>query len=268
MIDLVLDAKRWSDLKLPKDKDALRHMQRHLHPDVNHDPRAGNAFAKLKTLYDAPDYDFRVVAGITGRGFIDWQMKAGFEDRGGHAIDVSRTLESLDPKQSMFFAATTSTLRTSYGDGWWFFDQFEIDSRTSVWIAKRLGAAINILIENGIVHGNINVNTVVLNPKVHGLMLDGWWHSVPLGSKLALKPDAFVQPKLLRGGVTDAGTDIASAAMLLSETKVDKELKAVYTKHALNPTTPINFFNEVDTTAKRLYGIKWHELPVPNTTMI
>ena len=48
IIDTVLAATTWNDLPgYPRDARGLRRLQRELHPDVNSDPRAADAFSIL-----------------------------------------------------------------------------------------------------------------------------------------------------------------------------------------------------------------------------
>lgn len=263
VIEQVLTARSWRDLGLAKDKGSLRTLQFNLHPDRCADPRASDAFARLSDLFNAPDYDRRVATGTKGNGYIDWTMKTGFEDRSKTAINISKKL----PKDTIsFFAPVDSNMRTTYGDGWYFISDFDkFDSRTAVWLAKRLAAAAHTLEIHSVVHANINPDTVVINPEVHGLKLDGWWHAVSAGERIVLKPEAKTPSNFLGGTPASSNLDVAQfSAMLCEKTDADDKLVNIFKRNALTPSKPIEFFREVDKTAGELYGKKWHPLEVPN----
>lgn len=279
MVDLevVLEAKTWKQLGVPKQKDELRKLQVALHPDRCKDPRANDAFINLMALYDGPDYDLRVASGVSaGNHKIIWTPKKGFEDRLSPARAALTRLADLDPKFAMFFpkneGVNLDKLTISYGEGWWYLSDYDFtfDSRTIVWVAKRLAAAINQANKKGFAHCNISLSTVLIKPSEHGLMLDGWWGAVSHGKRLILKPDTKTPPKYLGGAVSDDKIDVAQAAsMLLSVGKSDKMVAEVLQKHSTNPGNAVKFFEDVDNAARKLYGKPtWHPLEVPKTQMI
>lgn len=273
----ITSAKSWLDLRVPKTKTELRRLQREVHPDVCDDPRAPMAFAKLMELYSGPDYDMRVASGTAvGDHKIAWKPKATFEDRLSVARSRLTSLSNLEDKFAMFFPRNIGTnldeLTVEYGRGWYFISGygFSFDSRTVVWMAKRLAGALNQSTKLGFVHGNISPDTVAIMPAEHGLKIDGWWHSVKVGERLALKPDTKTPPKYFGGFPADNKIDIAqSAAMLQNVGKPDKLIAEVLGKHSVNPGTPVEFFNDIDDAARKLYGKNsWHPLALPKQQMI
>lgn len=276
-LEIVLEAKSWRQLGVPKEKEELRKLQVAVHPDRCKDPRANDAFVNLMALYNGPDYTLRVAEGVSTEDHkIVWTPKKGFEDRLSPARAALTRLHDLDPKFSMFFPTNEGVgldkLTLSYGEGWWYLSDFPtpLDSRTIVWIAKRLAGALHQSNKLGFAHCNINPSTVLLLPTEHGLKIDGWWGAVTHGKRLVLRPDGLTPPKYLGGAVADDRIDVAqAAAMLLSVGKSDKLIEETLQRHAKTPGTPVKFFEDIDNTARRLYGKpKWHPLEVPKTQMI
>lgn len=276
-VDEVLSAKNWGSFNLEKTKDRLRNLQFQFHPDRNTDPRAHDAFIKINELFEGADYDLRVASGIkTTDHKIIWKPKATFEDRLSVARSRLTSLSNLEDKFAMFFPRNIGDnldeLTVEYGRGWYFIGDygFLFDSRTVVWMAKRLAGALNQSTKLGFVHGNISPDTVAIMPAEHGLKIDGWWHSVKVGERLALKPDTKTPPKYFGGFTADNKIDIAqSAAMLQDVSKSDKLIAEVLSKHSVNPGTPVEFFNDIDDAARRLYGKNsWHPLALPKQQMI
>ena len=277
MINQVLEAKTWRSLGVPKTKDELRKFQRELHPDKCSDPRAKDAFAKIMALFEGPDYDLRVAAGQRWEGNqIVWTPKSGFEDRLSPARVALTRFSNLEPQFAQFFprniGVNLDKLTAFYGKGWWFLSDYEwqLDSRTIVWIAKRLAGALNQSNRLGIAHCNIHPITVAIMPSDHGLMIDGWWSAVSHGKRLVLKPDTKTPSKYLGGTLADDKIDIAqSAAMLLSVGKPDKMIAEQLQKNATSPGDAVSFFKDIDNAARTLYGKNsWHPLALPKTQMI
>jgi len=275
-ITKIMTAKTWRALNIPKTKDALRDLQREFHPDVNTDPNAHEAFVKLVPLFEGPDYQLRVANGTaTTAHAIAWSMEKDFDDRKIVAVRALEQLAKLPAEFNRFFPKIHSFgpdhLTLNYGEGWWFVEDFpKFDSRTAVWIAKRGAAAIKKAAESGIVHGDINPRTVALLPSEHGLMLDGWWHSVELDSRLALKPDAPTPARYFGGAGADEKVMVAQLAAMLTKTSdADKLLLETFKKHSFGVANARDFFNEVNDVATKLYGpAKWHPLDVPAVPMI
>lgn len=274
-INDVLHARSWRELNIPKTRENLRDLQRNFHPDVNNDPNAHEAFVKVMSLFEGPDFMLRVVEGIsTEAHLIGWRMHNSFDDRKIVAVRALEQLAQLPDKFNRFFPKIhdfgPDHLTVSYGEGWWFLDDFgKFDSKTAVWIAKRAAAAVLKASEVGLVHGNINPKTVVLLPSEHGLMLDGWWHSVKSGERLQLKPEAHTPAKYFGGAPADEQLMVAQlAAMLTDRAEADKLLAETFKKFSIGGKAK-DFFNEVDTVAKKLYGPpSWHVLENPSVPMI
>ena len=274
-VDTVLKAETWRQLNVPKTKDSLRDMQRQFHPDMNADPKAHEAFVKAMSLFEGADFVSRVATGVaTATHLIGWHMHKDFEDRKEPAVRALEKLSKLDPKFARFFPKVydwgPDHVTIQYGAGWWFVEDFDkFDSRTAVWIAKRAGAAIIKAAECGLVHANINPKTVVLLPSEHGLMIDGWWHSVPAGERLQLKPEASTPAKYFGGAPADEQLMVAQLAVMLTDrAEADKLLAETFKKYTIGGKAK-SFFNDVDTVAKKLYGPpSWHVLEQPSVSMI
>lgn len=275
-VEQVLGAATWADLGLPWDASGLRSASRAVHPDVCADPRATDAFTRLQDLYSAPEFTVRVASGSrAGRGRIRWTLRAGFDDLAEAATRANRDLSATSLPQ---FFTTIEAVGTPadpghvvrYADAddqrWWFLAAFgTLDSRTAVWVAKRLAAAIAVSAGAGWIHGDLHPGTVLLMPAEHGLKVDGWWSAVPVGEKLTLMPTGQTPPRYLAGAEADARLMVGqAAAVLLAVSEPDQELREVFARHAVNPGEPQQFFDQVEAAAKALYGPpSWHPLAEP-----
>ena len=170
-ISAVLSATSWVQLGVPKNKIELRKLQAELHPDVCKDHRANGAFANLMKLYNGPDYDLRVASGVaTGAHQIVWTPKPTFEDRLTPARTALTKLHNLKGDFARFFPENQGNdpkeLTVAYESGWWFLNSYtSFDSRTVVWIAKRLAGALNQSNKLGFAHCNISPATVLIMPE-------------------------------------------------------------------------------------------------------
>ena len=282
-IEEILAAQAWDDFAGYPHTDAGRRrllLAAHIHPDVNPDPRAGLAFEHVNTLFDQPEFSLRVAAGVRAApGQLQWTPVSGFEDLAVRAADVSTIMRRA--KQHRFFTSSASDtaggLVTTYtedsGGKWWFLTAFQrtgLDSRTAVWMANRLGAAIAQMAQQGWVHGDINPATVVILPSDHGLRLDGFWQSVRLGAMLDVRPTATTPPRYLAGAPADEELAVGQAAVMLADiADMDRDLADVINHHAYDPGAAQEFYRDVSTVAQRLYGKpSWHPLAEPSTPCI
>lgn len=275
-VDEVLSAAKWQDLGVPRTDDSLRALRKRLHPDVCRDPGATDAFTRLEALFNMPEFDLRVASGERSGNGIRWTVKDGFKDLEAVAVRVMGDLSHC-PEPRFFTRVTAGApgIHVRYaeetGERWWFLKDFgSLDSRTVVWVAKRISAAIRVADKSGWAHGDIHPGTVVLLPSQHGLKLDGWWGAVKNGQKLVASPTGKTPNRYLRGAVADSALSVGqAAAMLLGISNPDAAIKAVLVKHSSNPGDALAFFNEMDSAAKRTYGEpKWHPLPEPTTPSI
>ena len=272
--DQVLSAHAWSDLGIPRTAHAMRQASLAVHPDTWRDPRATEAFARLCELYDAPDFDLRVAGGIRhGPGVIQWTPKPGFADLADVADHAQRDLARTRFRRFFALGKTVPADSTARlvrygepGERWWFLSSFpRLDARTTVWVAKRLAAALNLADQSGWVHGDINPATIVLSPSEHGLKLDGWWTAIRCGERLCVEPSATTPPRYLSGAPADAKLGVGQgAATLLTVSALTSPLLDIMSRHAVNPGTPNDFFDEVDDAAQRMFGAPaWHHLADP-----
>lgn len=264
----VMRATSWADLNLPHDASGLKSAQRAVHPDICSEPSAHDAFTKLPILFHAPDMDLRLAKGKFMGGSVEWKFDIQDQDLTSHAESMQRSVHN-QPDGALWApsgSVMSSTLTNTYGNGWWFLRDFKkLDARTVVWVAKRLMAAISVAEKAGIVHGDINENTVALNPSQHGLMLDGWWTAVEVGETLQVRPDAPTLNKYLNGAAVDSKFSVSQASKLLLKHEcgnLESHIKAMW----VNPTTPQKAFRIVDEKSREAFGKPtWHELAEPKT---
>lgn len=282
-VEAVLSASSWADLGLPRTRASLRTAARAVHPDLCSDPRAGRAFARLNDLFAAPEHALRVAtAQRAGPGVLRWTPRSSFDDLADVARQAMADVAATTPGAAPRFATWTLPgpgVTVAYaqagadepGQRWWFLRDFpRLDSRTGVWVAKRLAAAVAAAERAGWVHGDIHPATVVLDPAGHGLRLDGWWSAVRLDERIAVAPTAPTPPRWLGGAAADATMSVAqAAAMLVERCAADEPLRTVLARHAVDPGTPVQLHDDVDRAARALYGApSWHVLADPASAPI
>ena len=90
-----------------------------------------------------------------------------------------------------------------------------LDLRDSVWMFKRLLMAIGFAHEQGIVHGAIVPEHVLVHPTGHGARVIDWCYAVNVGERIkAISPgnrDLYA-PEVLKKEPASAGTDVYMAA--------------------------------------------------------
>ena len=165
-IEQIINADTWKDL-FPNDKDAARKKYRTLirdvHPDVCPDPRASEAFIKVRTLYTAfqsgavPTKDEtpnNVTIVLTDDAFTLSKVGDRFfwivnnpkdNDLMRHVPDIFTSLSTSEAPQ--FFPEMVSSLRDAkrragievkYPEGIWNLTSFEeLSDRNVVWVFKR-----------------------------------------------------------------------------------------------------------------------------------
>lgn len=281
--EIVLSAKKWSELGLPHDRNGLKSAQRRVHPDVCHHPEASSAFAALTILFDAPEFSVRLAEGQR-TGVRDHEIKwTVLSDSDKDLVKSAWTAMSAFKNERWVPKARRShgtdlSLDVEYGEGWWFLSDFSpesLDGRTSVWVFRRLLAAIAVCsADNGIIHPSVDASKIVVNPREHGLMLDGWWGAVKTGERLVVAPDSvFTPPKYLHGGDADEMMSVSQSAATVLDSFTFEDapnVKASLEGFKIRPRGARSVFDEFARSVKEDFGSesKWHELPEPTSPMI
>lgn len=272
--DAVLSARTWRELGVPHTDHALRHLQRRLHPDLCADTHAADAFAKLMVLWkENVEFSRRLARGRrVGDQTIRWEVADGDADL------AAAVLSAADDIGGSMFVTTpelvdSTVIDVTYGIGegrWWFLSDFDADALVgehAVWVFKRLLAAITVIGGAGLSHGDVSAHNIVINPDEHGLQLDGFWGSVPLGSPLLVRPDAVTPAAYLRGAGTTPNMSVAQAAStVLNSFEVSPSFKRMLRELTLRPTTPTTAFESAVAAASADFGrAKWVEMTPPST---
>lgn len=272
--DTVLSARTWRELGVPHTDHALRQLQRRLHPDLCADAHAADAFAKLMVLWkENVEFSRRLARGRrVGDRTIRWEVADADADL---AAAVLSTASSIGGNMFVTTPAgvDSTTIDVTYGIGegrWWFlsdFDDSALVGEHAVWVFKRLLAAITVISEAGFSHGDISAHNIVINPDEHGLQLDGFWGSVPLGSPLVVRPDAVTPAAYVRGAETTPNMSVAQAAStVLNSFDVSPSFKKVLRELTLRPTeTTRAFESAVDAASTDFGSPKWVEMTPPST---
>ena len=171
-------------------------------------------------------------------------------------------------KGALFFPVVDEATNDSYyaklDSGWYLLDDFDsLDARSTVWIAKRMLAAI--IYSGDIIHGDINATNVLVHPEMHGLIIEGWQASVQAGTPLICKP-SYAPTKYFGGAPADQQLSVAQAMDVLTKRFSDDSLLSeLYVENRLSPQSPAALFDKIDKTAQKLFGPnKFHKLNKPN----
>lgn len=263
-VDQILKARTWRDLNA--NRSDIKSLRKSMHPDVNHDPKAHDAFIRLNELFRKADIETRYATGLRIGGIIEWRPQPSFLDLHKNALTAMEKLSRT--KGSLFLPvvdeATSDSYSVNLGSGWYLLDDFDsIDARSTVWIAKRMLAAI--IYFGDILHGDINSANVLIHPEMHGLIIEGWQASVRAGTPLICKP-SYAPTKYLGGAPADQQLSVAQAMDVLTKRFSDDSLLSeLYVENRLSPQSPAALFDKIDKTAQKLFGPnKFHKLDKPN----
>lgn len=94
----------------------------------------------------------------------------------------------------------------------------KLDGRHIAWMYKRLLTALSAAHRQGIVHGAVFPEHILINPENHGLMLIGWGQAVKLGekvSRIAEKYRAWYPPEVMAKKPSRPGVDIYMATLTM-----------------------------------------------------
>ena len=280
IIDTVLAAAAWSDLPgYPRDARGLRRLQRELHPDVNPDPRAADAFARIEVLFNAPDVVVHLARGRKRSGAMEWDLGAGNEDLAATAVVAARdVLRQPNPDGSAPTvqwvptpAASGHVLTSDYGPGWWLLTDFPaLDAATAAWVWNRLLAVISMAERAGWIHGDIAPGVIALDPAEHGLRLDGWWTAVRPGHRLVVAPTSTTPPAYKGGKRADAQLSLAQAASsLLERSAPSPKIKNLLLQTSLRPAGLPKTLKHTRGALHADFGRRaWHELAAPSAVAI
>lgn len=90
-------------------------------------------------------------------------------------------LGTTDVKEARILSASAENTR------WFQFKDFRVvDPRDIAWIARRVFATLQATHDAGYLHGSPFIDSILIEPEAHGVMLKDWQYSVPLGEKLSL----------------------------------------------------------------------------------
>lgn len=134
------------------------------------------------------------------------------------------------------------------------------------WIFRRLLVAVGKTNEQELIHAGVTLNSVYVNPVEHGLILEDWHYSVPVGEKL-LTYDAkykdFYPSYALQKQPMQASMDVRMAARTMREMmapSAPKQMRAFLKGCEMdsNADAP-GIIHEFTQLLEQLYGPpKWH----------
>lgn len=160
-----------------------------------------------------------------------------------------------------------------------------VDARTAVWMLKRTLDQLGWLHRQGLVHGNVTPQHILVHPRDHGTVLCGWSRLTKVGQPIAARSPEYrlyYPLSVWEGGPVSPRTDIIMAvrclfvilggnvrdgtlpdgvheefANLIHLNATEEDLKGQY-------TDAWEFLQEVDRVAKIVYGkSKFHPFEMP-----
>lgn len=269
--EVVLKARRWSALGLPKTSDGLRAAQRAVHPDVCKEPDAHDAFIRVSELYNGPDIKTRLAEGtFTGNHYVCWTFDPSNNDLARSAEKAhAAIINQKTPVEWVGKAALLgNTLSVNYSTpGWYYMTEWGfLNARDVGWILRRLCAIVHVASTAGWVHGDIIPEAIVVLPSEHGVRLDGWWTAVKKGEPLKVKPSAFTPIRFLSNAPVDSKMSISQIADTMLHYETSSNLKALLKRLKFNPVSPSEALKQIDEALMKDFGKPaWHELTAPMT---
>jgi hypothetical protein len=146
-----------------------------------------------------------------------------------------------------------------------------LHGRDLAWIFKRLLVAIGNTHEVGLVHGGINLDSVLIEPDQHGVLLTSWQYAVSKGEPLTVLPFAYkanYPSYVFEKKSTRNELDIMLAAKTmetLMRADTPKPLVAFFKGCQLNTLPSAGaLLAEFDSLLERVYGEKkFHVFAMP-----
>lgn len=136
-----------------------------------------------------------------------------------------------------------------------------LNGRDIAWIYKRILVAIGNAHEIGIVHGGINLDSILIEPELHGLLLTNWQYSIEVGERMKAYPKsakAYYPSYVFKKEPVSADLDICLAAQTMMELGGVVLPKPMYGffKATATPSQPSakELLAEFDQLLFRLYG--------------
>lgn len=151
---------------------------------------------------------------------------------------------------------------------------YGLDPRDLAWMWRRLFIALSLPHEEGIVHGGVVAEHVLIHPELHGLVLCGWGGSVDVGAKVPVlaSSSAGYAPEILAKEPVTPATDIymlhTMMGSLLPHT-APKQLRAfingcTFDRPKARPSNSLSLLDEFDGLIERMWGPKtFREFVVP-----
>lgn len=279
MVEAVMSASSWSALVatgLVEDSDrGLRKALRQVHPDMESDPRAGEAFQKVRELHEGTYKPKGTLLGGKGYGFerlddgrfVQTYAYPGDSDLCMTAMSVMRDLSRTD--QPAFFPRVKKRYRDTRagrigveieaeGGDWWLLSDFKkLHPRDVVWIGKRLFAALILAHRENWMHGDIHADAVMVNPADHGVVLMGWGSAVRAGEKRTVRPVHYDSQRTGR----ESSDVYAVAQTLLGVGETSPRVGSRLKEFLLGGWGAQDAFNALDEAAREDFGApRFHEM--------
>ncbi len=136
-----------------------------------------------------------------------------------------------------------------------------LNGRDVAWIYKRLLVAMGNAHELGLVHGGINLDSILIEPDQHGLLLTNWQYAVEIGERLKAYPKssrAYYPEYVFQKQPLTADLDIALASRTMLKLGGDVLPKPmqIFFKACTGTNNPpaAQLLAEFNTLLERVYG--------------
>jgi hypothetical protein len=150
-----------------------------------------------------------------------------------------------------------------------------ISLKDLAWIFRRTLVAVGNANDAGIIHGGINLDSILIEPEMHGLLLTNWQYSVEEGEKLIATPidsKHFYPKEILEGSAVDYKLDIRLAAetmLQLGGKQLNRPFNA-FLKGCLVTSVPkaSQLLKEFDELIEKLWGERtFHKFEMKRKTL-
>jgi serine/threonine protein kinase len=150
-----------------------------------------------------------------------------------------------------------------------------VEPEDIAWIFKRVLIALGFASDNGVVHGAVNPDHIMIHPEKHGLVLVDWSYSVPTDGKIkAICPrwKDFYPAEVYAKQKANAGIDLYMATWCMREigmTRLPGPIRAFLRGTALasangRPDDPWSLLGQFDDLLYEMYGPrKFHPFSMP-----
>lgn len=143
----------------------------------------------------------------------------------------------------------------------------KVNAKDVTWMYKRMLIALNETHNAGYVHGNISLNSFLIHPQRHGLVLTEWNNVKEIGQQLKEIPSPL--PQFLKNSIATPQVDISAAALVAAnlcnvKTTPPRFINALKGAAQYPPANAVEALEELADLNQSLWGEPvWHDFKMP-----